>query len=60
MVDGRATQLLHGDVSQKKEKLYLEAHFHLFAVASLEKQTYPAADFCEYSLKYIRRVAGER
>lgn len=60
MVDGRTTQLSHGDISQKKEKLYLEAHFYRFAMASLEKQTYPAADFSNYSLKCIRWVTGER
>ena len=60
MVDGRAAQLLHGHLSRKKEKLYLEAQFYLFAMASLEKQTYPAADFSDYSLKCIRWMAGER
>jgi len=57
--DGKATQLSHGDISQK-EKLCLEVHFYLFVTANLEKQTYPAADFSDYSLKCIRWVAVGR
>lgn len=59
MVDRRATQLPYGDSSQEGEQFYLEIHFYLFAMASLEKQTHPAADFSDYSLKCIRWVAGE-